>query len=160
EGKRKEALLVYKAARDLGQKLVKDNPSVTEYQNDLARTLFNMGFLRRDMKQFKEALADLGAALTHIAAVLDKDPRYSPAADLLGRVFSNRAVALGALGRHAEAAADWGRFALAAPPQWRALGRLRRALSLARAGQRDQAMKEAQSLARVTRLPAAFLYDL
>src|SRR5262249_43383856 len=74
--------------------------------------------------------------------------------------YSHRALALTDLARHADAASDWGRFVLVAPPQYRLFGRVRRADSLARAGQREQAMKEADAVARLAKLPALFLYHL
>src|SRR5262249_52612374 len=64
------------------------------------------------------------------------------------------------LDRHGAAAADWAEFARVAPPQFRALGRLQRAISLARAGLREETLDEAEALARLPKLPPSFHYSL
>jgi hypothetical protein len=119
-----------------------------------------MGLLRRAMKQPKEALADLDLLLKHLHAVLKRDPRSLVAADILWRVYYHRALALTDLKRHAEAAADWEQFVLVAPAEYRPFGRVPRADSLARAGQVEQAMKEAEAVGRLPKLPGDLLYDL
>src|SRR5262249_4427061 len=148
EGKRQEALKAYEQARDIAAKLVKDHPEVPVFRNDLAGTLYNTAILRRQMKQAKEALADLDLALKHLHAVLKVEPRSIVVADPLWRVLFLRASILSDLKRHAEAAADWSKVVLVAPAQYRVFGRFRRAESLARAGRGEQAMTEAESVAR------------
>src|SRR5262249_23729427 len=49
---------------------------------------------------------------------------------------------------------------LVAPAQYRVFGRFRRAESLARAGRGEQAMTEAESVARIPKLAAGYRYDM
>src|SRR5262249_10225845 len=147
EGKRKEALEAFTRTREIREKLVKDNPGVTRYGNSLAMTLTNIGILHREMKQSKEALAYLDLALKHLQAVRKAEPEFAPATNEFGELLGARATALTDLGRHAEAAADWGQFVLVTPARFRNFARIRRADSLARAGQGEQAMTEAEAVA-------------
>src|SRR5262249_11900651 len=87
-------------------------------------------------------------------------PRCAPGLDYLWRTYYSRALTLTELKRHTEAAADWGKFVLAAPAQFRLLGGVRRAGSLARARHFAQAVREAEAISRVPKLPGTFLSDL
>jgi tetratricopeptide (TPR) repeat protein len=58
-----EALESYRAAQEIQEKLVKENPLVAAYQNGLAKTYNNLGVLRRDEGAPLEALKLYRAAL-------------------------------------------------------------------------------------------------
>ena len=56
-GKPAEALRAYERARDIHERLARDNPSVTRSQSDLARSHGNIGVLLNDTGRPAEALA-------------------------------------------------------------------------------------------------------
>src|SRR5262249_33025322 len=160
EGKRSEALKAYKQARDLGEKLVKDNPDVTGYRTDLARTSGARGSLLLQSGKFKEALADFDESIKQLQLVRQRDPRFVEAKRLLVLASYWRALTLGQLKRHRDAVADWDRAVELAPAINRLFMCKGRAACLVRAGQYTKALGEVEQLPKLGRLTGDWLYDL
>jgi tetratricopeptide (TPR) repeat protein/tRNA A-37 threonylcarbamoyl transferase component Bud32 len=160
-GKRHEALVEHQQARDIRSKLVKAHPLVPAYRIDLAGSYCNVGHLLGDGGKPQEALADYAQAIRLLQAVLQHQPGQPTARLFLRNSHQGRASTLTRLGRHREAVADWDEvIRLGADSSARPWFRLRRAVSLARAGDYGRAAVEADDLHRARVLPAATLYDL
>jgi tetratricopeptide (TPR) repeat protein len=99
---------VYQRAIALGKQLVAESPDRPLYQTDLAAACGNLGNIVRDQGQAEAALNWYDEAIARLAPVVDKG-RVASARFFLRNIHWDRAHALGLLGRHAEAIADWQR---------------------------------------------------
>jgi serine/threonine-protein kinase len=159
-GRPKDAEVAYQKALALRQQLHDDHPTVTAYAIDLGGTLCNLGHLRRDQGQPEDALDFYARAIATLEEVLNRDQRHTTARLFLRNSHQGRARTLGQLQRHGEAAKDWERaIELDDGRQWPYF-RLQRAVSLARAGEHEPALRQAEELLRQEKLAATTLYDL
>jgi len=120
----------------------------------------NLGEVRRQRGKPSDALKCYAEAIETFTAVLQKDAQEAGAQAGLRQSHANRAAALGQLGRHAEAVADWDRVVALSSGEMRLRGRLLRAQALARAGQHQRAGEEAAELAGDKAATGATLLDL
>src|SRR5262249_29483846 len=85
----------YTQARKIRQKLVKDNPAVTEYQNDLAVMLHNMGALLEEEGKRGEALK----VYTQAREILQKLVKSHPAVPKYQKDLALTLINMGSLRR-------------------------------------------------------------
>src|SRR5262249_27676526 len=98
-------------------------------------------------------------AIAILQRVLKLEPRLTAERQILRTAHWGRALALDKLDRPADAIADWDQAIELALPQHKPGVRVLRARSLARAGQVDRAVAEANDLAKLPSSPIQ-LYDL
>jgi tetratricopeptide (TPR) repeat protein len=158
-GQREEALKEYAQARAIGVRLTKAHPEVPRYRIGLAATCCNLGHLLRDGGKARESLTPFAQAIQQLRTVCQRDPQDARARLFLRNSHWGRAQALGVLGTHGEAAADWDQAVRLDAGPARPFLRLRRADSRARAGDYQRAAAEADELGRGNP-PGPALYDL
>jgi serine/threonine-protein kinase len=73
-GKRQEALVSYRKALAIRQRLADADPAVTEYQSDLARSYQWLGYLVLEMGKLEEALELLQKAVDLYQRLVDANP--------------------------------------------------------------------------------------
>jgi hypothetical protein len=98
-------------------------------------------------------------AVAALAPLLDKGPGLATARLFLRNAHWGRAMALGALDRHADALPDWDKTVELSAPNERHVPRVSRALARVRAGKVDDAMAEVAELTKLKGWPAVQLYD-
>jgi tetratricopeptide (TPR) repeat protein len=147
-GKRPEAEAAFRRAVDLKEKLAADFPAVPRYRTELGSCQRNLGRLLLMNKQPQQALEWLDKAITTLAGVRRQVPDDATTQRYLRDAHWERAQALDALKRHAEAVADWDRAVEFSPRQERAFVRLDRVFSRVRAGQVGPALREVEELAK------------
>jgi serine/threonine-protein kinase len=113
--------------------------------------------VRGDLGGAAAALAEAVAYFGRAAGVPGQDP--TEARLFLQNAHHGRAVVLGRLGRHAEAAADWDRAVELADPRQRNAFRAERAVSYAQAGRAAEAVAEAADLTAAGGWNAPQWYD-
>jgi tetratricopeptide (TPR) repeat protein len=94
-------------ARAVQLKLVAEFPQEVDYAEDLGGTCCNRGLVDLARRRPAAALGWFDAALAALAPVRQRPAPSSRARLYLRNVAMNRAKALGEIGRHAEAVADW-----------------------------------------------------
>jgi tetratricopeptide (TPR) repeat protein len=159
-GRRAEAETEFRAARALWEKLAAEHPGVPQYTVELGGSYCNFGILVRDRGEPAAALDWYAKAIATLQPVYRADPRFSTARQFLRNSHWGRAMALGRLGRSAEALADWERALELDDGSQRTVLRLGRAVALACAGQPAQALAAADELAGAGQLTARQLYNL
>jgi tetratricopeptide (TPR) repeat protein len=123
-GRPAEALASYEQARPILERLARENPSVTDFQRDLAMSLINIGNLQSEAGRPAEALAsyeqarpilerlarehpespefasDLGGTLHNLARIDLDQRRFDEARDKLRRAIESQRKALAAYPDH------------------------------------------------------------
>jgi serine/threonine-protein kinase len=159
-GKREQALTEYQQAHDIQRKLVKAHPDAPAYHVSRAGTCCNLGNLLRDSGKARESLEYYAKAVKWLQAVRQRQPEDAQARLFLRNSHWGRASALNVLGRHREAADDWGQAVRLETGPNRSFLRLKRADSRARAGDYRRSAAEADDLGSDLALPGATLYEL
>jgi eukaryotic-like serine/threonine-protein kinase len=158
-GRRSEAEAEYRTALAVREKLAADHPDVPQYRLELVPSYNTLALLLRDGGDPQAALGWLDRAVETLNPLVAQAPRAVTQRQYLRNTLQGRARTLEQLGRYATALADWDQaLALAdssVPPAWR----LARAVCLARAGQPDRAVTEAEELSRQPGAAADLLYD-
>jgi serine/threonine-protein kinase len=159
-GRTSEAEAVYQQALTLQAQLAADFPAVPQYAVDLGAVYCDFAHLLRDRRGPAASLEWYAKAQAVLRPVLDKELVRGTARLFLRNVHWGRAEALDRLGRHAEAAADWEQ-AIARNDERPSEGwlGLRRALSLARAGQHREATAAVEALLQPGNVASGALYD-
>jgi serine/threonine-protein kinase len=158
-GKLDAARNAYQHAMTIQEKLAADFPTITAYAVDLAGSQGNYGQLLLKGKQPKEALPWFAKSMATLRPVLARQPNQATARRYLRNAHWNQAMALDQLHRHAEALKDWDEALVLSPLAQQPSMRLQRALSLARNGELDKAVAEADQLAAAKNANAVTLYD-
>jgi hypothetical protein len=125
----------------------------------LGGTYCNLGNLIRDDGRPEGALPWYAQAISTLQGVWAQDRRLVTAQRFLRNAHWGRAEALARLGRHAEAAPDWGRASELDEGPARLWFRLRRAACWAEAGDHARAVAEANSVTEEKGVPPAIVYD-
>jgi serine/threonine-protein kinase len=152
-GKYAQARQSYEQARAIRQVLAKAHPEVTRYQVTLAGTCTNLGNTFRQAGQPAQSLGSYAEALALLQAVHRREPDNRMARVFLRNSHIGRARALGLLGRHQDAVADWDDALRLDEGRLGPLLRYHRALALARAGEHLRAVQQAEQVARIDNLP-------
>jgi serine/threonine-protein kinase len=164
EGKRAEAEASYRRSLTIKEKLVADFPTVPQYYIELGGGQVNFGKLLWSRKEIDESLEWYARAITTLETVIRRVEVDVIAQQFLRNAYWNRALAYDDLKRHAEAAADWEKAIELSPESQRPRVRIDRAISRAKAGKADAAIKEAVELAEnanaLTLYNAAFVFAL
>src|SRR5262249_48125583 len=140
--------------------LVREHGEVVEYQLDLAGTYLNMGNLVRDRPSPKESLRWYDRVFTVLDRLRKRDAELQPARAIRLRAHRARAEARSQLGRHRQAADDWKQAADLESEDKRRDCLLQRTMALARAGDHEQAGKEAERLPGGKGLKGESAYNL
>jgi tetratricopeptide (TPR) repeat protein len=150
----KEADTECRQALAEGDKLAAAAPTVQRYAIFRAVCDAAAADLLRDRGCLKEALADYARASTALDAILAKEPRLVEARDALRDAHAGRARALDRLGRHAQAVQYWEQAVKRDDGSQHAVLQLGLAISQAQvSGNHDQALSEAESLAKDSDAP-------
>jgi tetratricopeptide (TPR) repeat protein len=154
-----KAEAAYREALSVAEKLVREHRDRLEDAITLGRISLNLGNLYRDSGRVEAGLEWFDKAMRTLKRVLARDSSQAAGRRMLRHTCRSRAIALTQLGRHSEALADWDRLVELdqvgkSGPRWQ---RLR---TLARVGERKQAIREAERLARKGRPTLRTLYDL
>ncbi len=102
-----EALPSYRAALEIRQRLARENPAVTEYQEGLARTTFGYGLLLDSGGKRNEALELYRQAVEHERMVVATSPAASPPRRALAQQLAKLGDAERSVGRPAQALDDF-----------------------------------------------------
>ena len=108
-GRAADAGLWYARAMAIAEKLVAESPEEFQSAIELGGTRLNLGELSRHVGRPGESRDWYSRAIATLEGVLKREPRHPVAQRLLRDAYEGRAEALGRLGRHAEAVADWDR---------------------------------------------------
>jgi tetratricopeptide (TPR) repeat protein len=157
--KPEEARKSYKRAFALQDPLTRKHPEVTPYQMDLGNTCVQLGNLIRDGGKPGEALSWYARVIPMLRKVLAREGDLQPAREVLCTAYQGEARALGALGRHREAAGDWAEAARLHTRSERDC-RQELAYSLARTGDHAKAMAEVADLEKSAGKQGRALYEL
>jgi tetratricopeptide (TPR) repeat protein len=158
-GHAEKAEVAYQDALCVAETLVRKHRDRLEDAVTLGRIHLNLGLLYRDSGRVEAGLECLQKAMRTLERVLARDSAQAEGQRMLRHACRSRAIALTQLGRHTEALADWNR--LLELDQVRKPGpRWQRLRTLARLGERNQAIREAEILARKGRPTLRSLYDL
>jgi tetratricopeptide (TPR) repeat protein len=158
-GKQAEAEAAYRQALTVRERLAADYPAVPDYRLGLANDQVNLGNLLLAAGQSSTALEWFDRGIDNVQAASAKDLRKDLARQTLQKAYWGRANVRNALGRHAEAVSDWDRAIDFATGPQRAMMRVQRALSLARAGDAERATAAADELARTPAEQGGSVYD-
>ncbi len=153
-----EAEAEYKRAADARKALADSQPEVIDYQVKLAGSYCNLGNFLSDTGRPRESLAWYDLALKTCQEALRKEPRYRTGLDYQNKMYMGRAEAYEALGRDAEALADWERVLERTDDYMRTWERLHHARMLARLGRHAEAAREAVEYAGRADTAASNLY--
>ncbi|HQU43533.1 MAG TPA: tetratricopeptide repeat protein [Pirellulales bacterium] len=159
-GENAAARASYQRAVESREKLVAENPAIVEFQVDLGGIYCDLAHLLLDQGDPSSAVDGYARAAETLQRVLDQEPRHPTARRFLLNTCWGRGQALDALGRHAEAAADWRRAAELGDGKQRTSLLLHLAEALARAGHHARAAKEAAALAAAANPSFETLYRL
>jgi tetratricopeptide (TPR) repeat protein/tRNA A-37 threonylcarbamoyl transferase component Bud32 len=147
-----QAAQEFELAEALLDKLRRKAPHDLGVAYSLAGLHGNTGNLLKDRKQPEAALARYARAIAVATLVLQQEPEFAPARQVLTNAHGSRAVLLTGLGLYREAVFDRERVVALLPPEQRDYQRLFLAEALVRAGDHTRAVAEAESLSAV--LPA------
>jgi tetratricopeptide (TPR) repeat protein len=136
----------FKKALAIRKRLADTHPVVIQYAVDLVAAYHNLGKAAYLARKPQEALAWYAKAQKHLDDVAPKAPQDAGVRSYRCVNCWDQAVALGALGRHAEALANWDQAIPVADPPNHALLRLYRAWTLARLKDHARATAEAGAL--------------
>jgi tetratricopeptide (TPR) repeat protein len=147
-----EAQACHDRAEAFFEQLLRDDPDEWETVSSLAIMRMNWAYVLANTGRTDAALADLAKSVPVLDAVLKREPNANAAQNALFRTHGTRAVLLGGVGRHAEAAAAWEQVVAVAPPAERNACLWSFTESLARAGDYGRAIPTAEEA--IAGLPA------
>jgi serine/threonine protein kinase/tetratricopeptide (TPR) repeat protein len=150
-----DAETAYRQSLALHQRLADDFPEAAKYQFDLGSIQFMLGQLFRNQHRPAKALPWYDRALAQAQPLLQQTPHDAITRTFVGRTQWDRARVLDALGRSAEARADWDQAVKLLPPADRPRARLERARAWVSAGKAAEAVAEAVALTEEAATPAA-----
>jgi formylglycine-generating enzyme required for sulfatase activity/tetratricopeptide (TPR) repeat protein/predicted Ser/Thr protein kinase len=153
------ALASFQKSVPIAEKLAREHPANTGYQTSLGGDHCNLGTVYRALGRLDEALRSYESAASVLQIVLQSEPRNAAATFSFRNTCWGRAVVLGRLNRHAEAAANWKRAVELDRQQLIAL-RIGHAEALARAGDHPAAAAAAATVKENAQLSGADLYAL
>jgi tetratricopeptide (TPR) repeat protein len=153
-----DAETAYRAALAVREKLAADFPGAPAYAVDLGGTCCNLGDLLRERGDPQAALPLFARAIDVLGPIHARTPRNVTARQFLRNTYWGRAVALGKLGRHADAVTDWDRAIDLSDAGGQPGLRLLRADCRVRAGDIAGATAEADKLAADKDASADTLY--
>src|SRR5262249_15865752 len=104
DGKPKEAEAAHRDALALRRQLVNSFPTVSDFQNDLAATLGNLGAIHKRRGEFADGVALLEEALPHHEAALKASPQHPIYRMIFRNNLEKLAQCLMGLGKHAQVA--------------------------------------------------------
>jgi tetratricopeptide (TPR) repeat protein len=156
-GRPGEAVTAYRDAMSVLERLVQDNPTLSEYALTLAVTATKLADLGSEPAQAQVALYT--QAVSHLEGILKRDEQHAYARQFLRGSLERRARALTEVGRHAEAIQDWDRTLESAATAERDAVRLGRAATLAYLGDHVGAAAEANELAGKSPAAGDVLYQ-
>jgi len=146
-GRTEDAEAMFKRAMEFRERLVEQHTELIEVRVGLGGTYCNLGVLYRNSPEPGPALRWFDRAETTLQSALDREPRHDKARAFLYNTVRGRASTLDRLGRHGEAAEDWGRAARLDEGRWHDYYLWNRARSLALAGDHIAAESAAATLA-------------
>jgi tetratricopeptide (TPR) repeat protein/tRNA A-37 threonylcarbamoyl transferase component Bud32 len=155
-----EAEAACRQAWALVQVQLKSQPEVPRTQLDAGLTLVTLGNIVRDQGEFSSALQWYEQAATHIEPVFKNEPSLAVARRYQAALHAARAETLDRLDRPAEALLEWDRAVELGVGAAQLNARALRVVVLARARYVDQAVQEANNLARRETLDAAASFEL
>jgi tetratricopeptide (TPR) repeat protein len=158
DGESAQAAALFDLGATLYEKLGAARPEEASYQLQQAAARGQRGNLLR-YEQPQVALAESDKAIRIAEAMLRKQQAEAAIRDLLRAIYGNKAVALAELNRYPEALAAWDQALKWDTGAHNAILRLERAGTLARSGQYDRALNEAETLLRPKDVPSDQLYD-
>jgi serine/threonine protein kinase len=97
------AILSDRRALEIAEKLAYENPTVTEYEWDLARSYHGLAYHLSDSKEFEEAIEALQHAIPHLKKLVRLSPDVPDYREILGACLSNTGHNHFKSGRQAEA---------------------------------------------------------
>jgi tetratricopeptide (TPR) repeat protein len=146
-GKRDRALEHLATSHGMWKKLATERPKTAFFAIGLGESALELGHLHRAGGAMKAATECYGAAIETLKDTLTRHGPDAEARHFLVAALESRALTLEALGRQAEALADWGQALDRAAPSERPRLRLGRARARSRAGQLEEAVTEAEACA-------------
>jgi serine/threonine protein kinase/tetratricopeptide (TPR) repeat protein len=152
----------YRKALDLWEELATAGfGTMPGCRRGLAGSYVNYSRALRDQGRAEASLPWYAKAIALLEPLVEQDPRLFTEEFYLRNAHHGRALALGTLGRHADAVKDWERVVgLNADTKMQAFFRYQRARSLARAGEHARAVAEVNALVKAEDLPGGSLYKL
>jgi tetratricopeptide (TPR) repeat protein len=145
-GRVEEADKHFRAAVRIKQDLVRQFPDSPDYAADLGNTYENVGDFSRERKRLDEALGWYGQAIATLRPVLARQAGLASARSHLANAYAGRAEALDDLGRHGDAERDWKGALGLCEGRSRVSIQWRHARALARAGDPEAGVAEAERL--------------
>jgi serine/threonine protein kinase/tetratricopeptide (TPR) repeat protein len=159
-GERDDARKEFEAARDIHQRLAATHPNVPAFQINLGGSYCNFGDFIREEGRFDESLTWFEKAIAALEPIHRASPRAAVAGQFLRNSHANRARALDALKRHADALKDWDRVIELSTPAEHPRYRVERATSKLNAGRFADAVAEVEELTTpAAKFTAGTLYD-
>jgi tetratricopeptide (TPR) repeat protein len=159
-GRSPDAKAAYRQALTHFEALVADFPGVPAYRGKLAAGEVNFANLLLHGGEPTEALGWYDRAVDRLKSLAEEDGERTTARHFLRTAYWGRAEALDRLDRPADAIKDWDRAVNLSPAHDKRAVRVARACSLARGGQVERAVAEADDLATSPSLPATQFYNL
>jgi serine/threonine protein kinase/tetratricopeptide (TPR) repeat protein len=141
-----DAEKAFRRALEIHTQLVDEFSGVAKYQSDQAGTLFQLGQVFRLQHRPGDALPWYDQALAQLQPLHQAAPKDVAIRMDLGNVYRDRALALDAWQRSAEALVDWDRAVELSPPPDQPRVRLERARAWVRVGKTAEAVAEAAAL--------------
>ena len=157
-----EAFQAYAHARECWERLAAAHPEQIDIATRLGGVYCQLGTVEAETLGHPQAGVEwCNRAVEKLAAVLKRVPANAEARKFLAHSYRTRALALLALGRHAEGRADLDRALEIAPITQKDELRFTRAMFLVMVGEYAAAVSEARAIANAARLPAGpAAYDL
>jgi tetratricopeptide (TPR) repeat protein len=147
-GKRPQAEAEYRAAIEVWRQLAAEFPAIATHAIELGGTLCNLGSLLRDNGKPGDVLPLFDEAILTLSPHARLEGRLATPQQYLRNSYRGRAEALDLLRRHDRAIKDWEKALELSSGSSRTSCQWRLMLSRASAGEFDQAMKDADELAR------------
>jgi serine/threonine-protein kinase len=151
----KKAREAYSIALALWDELVQTHRGEPEFIRGQSNARHNFADVLSGLAKYSDALDWYGKALRALETLTPEQRQEAPVQPTVRNIQTQRAEALTAMGRHQEAIEAWDRALEVAGPYGPRL-RLKRALTLARAGEHQQAAAEADALLANARVGEAF----
>ncbi|HEY3393245.1 MAG TPA: serine/threonine-protein kinase [Lacipirellulaceae bacterium] len=157
-GQRTDAIDAHKLAIEDLQILTEKYRNVPDYTVQLGGNLCNLGLHILNDGRPEDALEWFARAIQTLTPFVNQDPRVVPAREFLRNSHYNRALALMALKRFADAVPDWDRvIALDDGPDW-PMPRMWRAHCLAHVAP-ERAVADAEEVIQDPKLPSTIFYQ-
>ena len=157
-GRFDESDAAYQQALPIREALARGSPSIVEYSVNLAATYGSIGSLQLAQQRCEAAIEWYDKGLTKLALALASEPRLATAQRNSALIYANRAMALGELGRHADALKDLEQALALDDIENRVALRLRRAEAMAQLQMHGEATAAVEAVvAEITDLSANLL---